>query len=61
MGFLLRGSVLQVAASMPGLAPGAAAKIGSDAGQAKASLENIGAGNAGDPAMQSSTSGIIGK
>lgn len=45
---------------MPGLAPGAPAKIGFDAGQARARRENIGAGVAGDPAMRFSTSGTTG-
>ena len=60
MVFLLNLSGQLAAASMPGLAPGAPAKIGFDAGQARVGPENTGVGAAGDPAMQSSTSGTTG-
>lgn len=60
MGFLLNLSVQLAAASMPALAHGVGARIGSDAGQARARPESIGAGAAGDPAMQFSISGTTG-
>jgi hypothetical protein len=61
MAFLQSVSVLQAAANMPGLAPGAAAGTVSDAGLTRAKPGNIGAGNAGEPGTQSSTLRIIGK
>jgi hypothetical protein len=58
MAFVQSVSVLQAAASMPGLAPGAAAKIGFDVGRTKVKPANIGAGNVAAPGMQFSISGI---
>lgn len=45
---------------MPALVPGVVAVTVSDAGRTKANLENIGAGGAGDPAMQFNISENIG-
>ena len=45
---------------MPVPAPGVAGKIGFDVGQIKGSLEDTGAGNAGDMGMQFNTSEIVG-
>lgn len=60
MAFLQNVSVLQAAANMVGLAPGAAVGIVLDAGRVRVSLENIGAGNAGGRVIPFNTSRTIG-
>jgi hypothetical protein len=60
MAFVQSVSVLQAAASMPGLAPGAAVATVFDAGRIKGNWGGTGAGNAAAPEMQFSISGITG-
>jgi len=60
MAFPPKKQVLPAVGNMPALVPGVVAVTVSDAGRTKANLENIGAGGAGDPAMQFNISENIG-